>query len=310
MFSGAIQGLRELKSLALVRLIRQVTLLLLVCFLMRALSWGLKAALSIHVFSIFLALCLSILLTRIFLHKHSTREEKENRFEDSRWVHNAQAIIRFATPISAAAVASSWIQSSGPAIISYLSNNNPGKQLGILAVLLTLSRALDTIIKTIVRSAFPYLVKWNIEGNQLKIRRYVNLVTLFVVAGYALLIAGSLLVGNRIIPLLFGRDYLAAAGYLPVTLLAFCSISLQDIYRISLFSLKVPGLLLFVQFAGAFIFILSVVLGNYLLNVNDLVHLVFLSMGLANFIVFLGALFFFNAQMRRCADRHLPVLES
>lgn len=302
-FSGVIQGLRELKYLALIRFIWQASLLLLMYFLIRGLSWGLEVALVIHVLSLLLALCISLLLTRRFLHKHSTNEQKEERFGDnSRWVHNTQAILKFATPISAAAVASSWIQSSGPAIMSYLSNNSPGKQLGILIALLTLTGALDRIVKITARSAFPYLVNWNVKGTQLKTKQYVNLLTLFVVGGYVLLMVGSLLVGDRIIPLVFGRNYLDVARYLPVALLAFCAISLQDIYGISLFSLKAPGLFLIASLAGAFVFITSLLIGDHFFHRNDLIYLILVSIGLANLTIFLGAWLLFRVIVKRRTD--------
>lgn len=298
-FSGVIQGLRELKFLALIRLIRQASHLFLMYFLIRVSSWGLNAALSIHIISIFLALSISILLTRSFLHRKPTNTEKENRLEDSdRWIQNVKSILSFATPISVAYVASSWMQSSGPAIISYLTSNNPGKQLGIIAVLFALSRPVDTIIKTVIRSAFPYFVKWNAEGGQSKTKRYVNRVMLSVLAMYTFLIVGSMLLGDHIIPIVFGRDYLAAAGYLPIALLVFCSISLQDMYGISLFSIKAPGGFLFIQLLGSLIFVLSVISGKYLLNGYDLIFRLLFSMGFANLIVFLGAAALFNARVR------------
>lgn len=309
--SGVIQGLRELKYLALIRLIWQASLLLLIYFLIRGLSWGLGAALAIHVVSLLLALCVSLLLAWRSLSKHPSNEKKEEQSRDnSRWVHNTQAILKYATPISAAALVSSWIQSSGPAIMSYLSNNNPGKQLGILMALLTLTRALDRVVKVTVRSAFPYLVNWNVKGNQLKIRQYVNLLTLSVVGGYFLLMVGSLLVGDRIILRVFGRDYLDVARYLPVALLAFCTISLQDIYGISLFSLKSPGLFLITSLVGTFAFIISLIIGERFFHRNDLIQLILLSIGIANMTIFVGAWFLFRVIVKRRADlssRGVPI---
>jgi len=296
-FSGIIQGLRELRLVAALRLIQQFSLLLLMLCLVRGLSWGLEAALSLHSFSLFLAALTGVLLTqRIVRSKYSMRSSSGSR--ESIWA-NAASILQFSLPVSMVAISSNWIQSSGPAVMNYFTDHDPGDQLGILVVTLTLARSFDRILKTVIKSAFPYLVNWNTKGDLAKTRKYVTLMVLAVAGGYVFVILGSLLIGDQAILLVYGKGYSDVIRYLPIALLAFCAVSLSDIYRVSLFSLKSPELFLLVSFGGLLVFISILVAGRLLLDARDPIFLIFCSMGSAYLAIVLGAAILFRMLLKR-----------
>ncbi len=304
MFLGAIIGLRELRFVAFVRFFQQVSLLLLIIILIKGLSLSLGSTLSVHTLSMSLALCLIIVFMKKCLRNNEINDNsiKARGYRYDEWKLNIEAILKVATPVSFAAIASSWLQSSGPAIMNYLSGNNPGEKLGFFIILLTLGKTADTIITTVSRSIFPYLVHWNVGGDHLKIRKYVNVMTVFVLAGYLLLTIGSFVAGRNVICYVFGTNYQNASKYLPVALLVFCAISLRNIYKISLYSLKKPGLFLIVNLVGVSVLFVVLIAGECFLHLKDYIYLILLAMGLANITVTLGSLFLFKTELKAYSE--------
>lgn len=309
MFLGVLIGLQELKFVAIIRVIQQGSLLLLMLILVEGFSLSLAPTLLVHALSMSFALLFSI----YFIKVNIKRENIVELFEDSVMekyrdlTFNLKAILKAATPVSIAAVGSSILQSSGPVIINYLSEDKPANQLGIFVILLTLGKVFDSIIFTISRSVFPFLVYWNVGGNLMKTKQYINWMTLLVLGGYLLLFLGSLITGTEIIYYIFGGNYKSAARYLPFALLVFCAISLGNIYKISLYSLKRPGIFLIVNFVAIFVLFLSLIAGGYLVSMKDLLYLIFFSMGLANVTVTLGAFMLYKTEMKKYAECH-PVI--
>lgn len=297
--AGGVQGFRELKTLASARVVQQVSLLLLMFLVVQKLSLPVESALLVH--SVSLGLPLLMCSASIVF---SVRDRLKTLVSDTRfwkytggWKEEVPVIVQFAVPASVAAAATSLIQSSGPAVINYLSNDNPDSQLGFLVVILNLARPFNRLVQTTIRSAFPYLVYWNADGSSQKIRRYTILVTLAVGGGYVLLAAVALVLGRELISIAYGPDYLPVARYLPWALLTFGTISLQDVYRVLLFSLKRTGLFLLVNIIGLGIFALSIVLGIRLIQTPDSILLLLFSMGSANIIIAIGALLLFQRRL-------------
>jgi O-antigen/teichoic acid export membrane protein len=299
MIAGCIQGFRELKILAIARVLQRVSLLLM--FLVtRGLFLGTTPALSMNMVSIMLPL--SVCFGGVFLSLHHREikpvfgERLLKQIQDG--FRDIPSIVRFAVPVSIAATVTSFIQSSGPAIINYLSNGNPGPHLGFLVVILTLARPFNRLVQTTIRSAFPYLVHWNAKGSLQKTKRYAVLATLAVVVGYALLGLIVMFLGRSVILLIYGPDYVDVTRYLPWAILTFVTISLQDIYRVLVFSVKKTVLFLVVNVLSLGVFGLSIFLGKALFHTDDFIMLQLFSMGAANLTVAIGAVLLFLKRVK------------
>jgi O-antigen/teichoic acid export membrane protein len=298
LLAGVLQGLRELLGLAIVRIVEQSTLFVILFVLITLSLLKLNRILTIQVISDSSALTLSIILIAIYLARLvSPVDSKETGFQP--WTNDIPTVVKFGAPVSAAAFATSLIQSSGPALLNYFTNNNPGNQIGLLVVILTLARVLDRILTTIFRSAFPYLVHWNTQGKTSKTKQYTDYMAMFMIGAYIVLFFGSLVFGRSLVSFVYGNDYIGVATHLPLAILAFSASTLRDIYKVSLFSFKVPGAYLLINFLGTIFYILMLIAGKYLINIQDIVNLIFISMGASNLLITLGSIGLFNRKMNQ-----------
>jgi O-antigen/teichoic acid export membrane protein len=302
-FAGVMQGFRELRDLSIIRFLQQVIFLLLTLLVVWNITRGLIPALIYQTLSILLALIASVIYTIKYLGRYPEGKKAEtgtiiNKFLKSR-ERMTRDVLGIAVPISLAAVTTSFITSSGPAILNFLTNNNPGTQLGILAVLLTLARTLDRVIKTIIRSAFPYLVRWNTVGSTQKTRQYAYQMVFFIGLGYLLIFMGAWFLGEPTILLIYGADYAEVARYLPMAILAYSMISVQDIFRVSLFSLKASSIFLIDNIIGVIVFFLCIFAGKVFLPNTTFIYLILFSMAVSNLIIAIGSLISFRYKIKQ-----------
>lgn len=302
-FAGIMQGFRELRDLSLIRFSQQVLFLLLTLLVVRKITEGLIPALIYQILSILFALFVSVVLTN----KYFKRPLKDKNVEDwsflGKYLKSPRRMTRdvlgIAIPISLAAVTTSSITSSGPLILNFLTDNNPGAQLGILAVLLTLARTLDRVIKTIIRSAFPYLVRWNTVGTPQKTRRYAYQMAFFIGIGYLIIFLAAWFLGKPTILLIYGSDYIEVARYLPVAIIAYLMISIQDIFRISLFSMKASTIFLVDNIIGAMVFVVCIFMGKDFIAPNNFIILILISMAISNLTIAVGSVISFHYKINQ-----------
>jgi uncharacterized membrane protein YccF (DUF307 family) len=65
----------------------------------------------------------------------------------------------------------------------------------------------------------------------------------------------------------------------------FAAVSVQDVFRVSLFSLKKPAAFLIANIFGLLVYGSSLALGYYVFDVKDILNLILISLGLANFVI-------------------------
>ena len=303
LFSGAIQGLRELKGLATIRIIEQLFLLFLLIITINHFVLNLENALLIQVFAGILALLITFFLVTYYVKHLRDSKVLVEESKPDRWSDHLPEIMRFAIPVSLAAFSSSLILSSGPIVLNYLTNNSPGKNLGIFVVILTVARALNRVITTFFRSAFPYLVNWNTQGRSIRTKQYTEYMSIALVGGYAILFFVAIVFGEEIILLIYGEQYVEVATYLPIALIAFCLISLKEIFKVTLYSIKIPAVYLLINFLSVIVYFLSIAVGKYVVNIQDAIMLILASVGLANLFVTIGSVIYFRARFGSSSEQ-------
>jgi O-antigen/teichoic acid export membrane protein len=155
------------------------------------------------------------------------------------------------------------------------------------------------LLDTVIRSAFPYFVQWTTVGDGKKVSRYMNLMTLFTSGCYLIVFIAAYFLGPLLISLLFGKAYLPAARYLPLAVLAYWTISMQDIYRVALYSLKGQIKFLLVNVGGACVYVLVLLVLRSYWPTIDLITLILSSVAVANLMVVSGAMIIFYRSLYR-----------
>lgn len=282
LLDGVLSGLRELKIKAIVRFMQQAFLLMAIMILVQGLSLGVNAALASYLFSICLALFIIYWFVRGTLKGATGRPSLTGGLFDR---ESIATVLKTAIPVSVAFVAYSCIRFSGPLVLTLLASGSDATLLGVFVVLLTLGRVVDSFFMVIVRSLFPYLIKWHAEGSQQQSGKYLAVTILLILAVYGCLALISLQVGNEIIVFIFGSRYASAACYLPAVFIVFSSFSVCTVSKIALYAIKRPGVFLAINIVGLFVFCLIFLAGHSVLTAENHIYLILLAMGAANLII-------------------------
>ncbi len=292
LFAGVLQGLRELKWLAISRVLERMSLLLFVLLLVIGVGSGVKGAILSQLLSVGFAIGLTMLLAKRFVNDRLKAEtESQTDASESNYYGN---IISFAVPVSVAAVAARLIQDSGPAALGYLFGTSLETQLGVVVLLLSLARMLDMVLKTVFRSAMPYMVNWRASGNTQKVRAYLSKMALLICLCYIAILMVSVLAGRFLVTLAFGEQYALAASYLPLVVVAYWVVSMQDVYRIVIFSMKAQGSFVVINLLGTALYLAVLVVSANSLAAPDPIALVFTANAVAHIVVLVGAIFLLN----------------
>jgi O-antigen/teichoic acid export membrane protein len=287
LLAGVIQGLRELRGLATIRVLERSSLLVLIVIGLSLDRQSLRGVLAAEVIASSIAILLCWLFLRIYIRRLNFGFQ--NPSAESNTV-DYRSILSFSIPVSVAALSTSLIQNSGPSILTFYLQENVGEKLGIFALLLTSTRMFDRLLKTVLRSAFPYFVRWKAKGEHHKLHGYVIRMLILVSSGYLMIILAAKIGGEPIISVVFGSEYLSAANYLIITLVAFWMASLQDVFRIVLFSLKSTTLFLLINLVGTLLYFIVIVFVRGAWDTVDLISLLIYANIVANITVIIGSI--------------------
>ena len=127
--------------------------------------------------------------------------------------------------------------------------------------------------------------------------------TLLLILGYAGLFIFFLVFGQSLIRIIYGPAYHTVAIYLPIAIIIFCIISIREVYKVSLYSIKEPGVYLGINFIGVGVYLLAILIGYYVINVHDLIVLILLSIGLSNLFITIGSIYLYKRKFRMREDQ-------
>lgn len=225
---SSLIALKRMKLFSINRLMNSGVYFFLVIFLVHYLDYKLYGVLSaFFISSVFYGLILYSNVVSVT--KHYFKKNKALFFKEA---------LFYALPVTIAAFISSTIISGGPIIFKFLSDNLT--QLGFFSVLLALGNRGRQLLLSIYKSAFPYVSSWYVSKQNEKI---IKLIIYCIVGIATLMILLSILlsfIGESLIFLLYGKEYLPVSNYLVLTCIVYLVASFKDFVTMLLNSTGMP----------------------------------------------------------------------
>lgn len=198
LFRGILQGFRELKdssiSLVTEHFSRIGALLLLLLF------WG-QMNVEIVGLSLMLAPFSSLVITLILLLKAKERFSTKGR-------NNFNKVVNFAIPTTFIGFFSMCFLFSGPILIKFFGGSNSYEAAGFFAAGIYLLRPAQALFNAFFVSIFPYLSRAEALEDKKNLNRYIKNSFILILGISAIIIIFSLLLGEWVIDLVYGKDFL------------------------------------------------------------------------------------------------------